>query len=220
MVDIPKQYPPGWDQNPPLRETPPSELTRRRRNFAIGANPHYEYGLGHNLFVATGKVHREPTVRGAKGRERVWFRICVPNQDRRGQWLFLPVSCSHALATHVYENISKGDIVAVVGRLWTGRITSPKSEMRKVQFTFCQAERVSCAYPVQLDLDPRYVRVRQDVWARAAEALGEVPATKIPEKKKQELLDQLAQFVEDADDAGDDDPPYDPAQQKLRDDNA
>lgn len=212
----PKQYPPNWKGSESISAKPPAEEHRRERNKAIGHNPFYEYGLGHNLCVLTGTCTREPKLSGPEAREFCWFRISVQNQDHRSQWLYIPVRARGELAIHAWENVAVGDTIAVVGRIWTGKMFRPyrgtgPSIWR--QFIWLEAERLSSTYPVQLDVDQRYVRVRVDLWNRMCQMAPEHGELEVPSNRRRDLAaewekhknwyDQVLTDVEQDD--GDDD---------------
>lgn len=189
----PKQYPPHWKNSESIAAKPPAQEWREARNAAVGYNPVYEYGLGHNLTVLTGTCTREPKLAGHERHQFCWFRLCVQNQDHRRQALFIPVRSRGDLAVHCWENVAVGDQLCVVGRIWTGRMYRPvrgKGPSIWRQFVYLEAERVSSSYPVQLDRDPRYVRVRQDLWNRMCQLAPEGSEMQIPANRRQELLDK------------------------------
>ena len=168
-----------------------SKKERLRRDFQVGSgSTRYSYALGMNFCVLSGRVVRRPMTAGLKRREWVWFRLGVPNQDRRGQWLFIPVRTSGALAYFTFANIDKGDTVCVMGRMWTGSIRPKGPDGRRTerkQFTFLVAEQVSPSHPVLMDKDPRYVRVRIDLFNRMASASEEMHPMRIPEANRRDL---------------------------------
>lgn len=182
------QHPPIWRESERIRERPRTAEDRKARDKAVGSNPLYEYCQGMNFSLLSGKVVREPRAAGVDGSEYVWFRMCVPNQDNPRQRLFLSVRSHGALAIHVWENVTIGDEVVVVGRIWSAK-------RGKSQFVFMAAERVSSSYPVQLDVDPRFVRVRIDFWNRVSGVLEGMPAGKIPEPQKKKLLAELHRIL-------------------------
>lgn len=181
-----KQHPPIWRRSE-LNSAPPRKKARRHpRNRQFGSNQLFEYCLATNFVMLTGKVTREP--REMADGIFVWFRMVVPNQDNERQRLFITVRTRKDVAIHVWENVAVGDEVAVVGQLWTAK-------RQRVQFVFVDAERVSCSYPVQLDLDARFVRVRADLWNRMAAMVEDAPAAKVPERKKRKLLADIARLT-------------------------
>lgn len=204
-----RQTPPPWRDTVPLASRTRAAKWRKQRSMAVGSNPYYEYARNQNLAVQFGNVVREPVWFGQSGKEQVWFRIQQVDQDQRRRKLFLPVRCRGALAVFVYENVAKGDDVAVVGRLWSASsqkvVSETMSERR--QFVYLDAERVSGSWPVVLDYDSRYIRVRLDLWNRISSALpGQLPL--VPERRRQELLERWKQIREEAglpDDGLDDD---------------
>lgn len=181
-----KQHPPIWRQSERNAPRPRTKAKRHPRYGMLGNNPLFEYCLATNLTMLTGKVTREPVVAGMH--QMVWFRIVVPNQDNERQRLFLTVRARGDLAEHCYENVGVGDEVAIIGQLW-----SAKRHNR--QFVFLEAERVSSAYPIQLDRDARFVRVRSDLWNRMASLVEEAAAAKVPEPKKRKLLADIARLT-------------------------
>lgn len=216
----PRQYPPKWKGTSRVKNHPPPLRQRRKRNSSIGWNPLYEYSLGINLVMLTGRVTREPRVAGFKHHEMTWFRISVPNQDNPGQKLFISVRCRGALAHHAFENVAKGDDVAVVGRIWSMRMFKPTERGGQPiwrQVIYLDAERVSGSYPVQLDYDSRYIKIRIDLWNRMCRLVPEMAEDQIPARERRELYDlwdQAAEWYaechdEVADDMGDPDPSTD-----------
>lgn len=189
----PHQFPPYWKGSESIASKPPASEVRRQRHAALGWNPHYEYSVGQNMIFVTGRCTRSPKVSGFKDREMVWFRVCVPNFDNPGQKLFVPVRSRGALAIHAYENVMKGDDVAVVGRLWSGKMYRPMRKGQNPQwrqFTFIDAERISSAYPIQLESDPRYIRVRIDLWNRMCCLAPDMQANDVPARRRADLVKQ------------------------------
>lgn len=200
----PKQYPPRLRKQS-LGDRARELAERQRRDVSVGYNRHYEYAVGINFIQLSGKVTREPQVRG-EGRWKqttVVFRLSVPNQDNPAQWFFTTVRCRGALAAWAWKNITKGDIVMVVGRIWTGTQAKHSEDgelIDKRSLPIVIAERISSSYPVQVDNDPRFVRVRRDLWERAGEFLRDVDLTDIPRSKRQQLLDEFANIAQVDDD--------------------
>ena len=183
----------------------------------MGWNPLYEYSQGINFLQLSGKVMREVRIAGKKGREFAWFRMCVLNQDNPGQKLFISVRSRGALAHHVWENIAMGDEVAICGRIWSMRMFKSFREGEpKVwrQVIYVDAERVSGSYPVQLDYDSRYLRIRIDLWNRMCKMIPEAAAEEVPYRARKDLMavwDEVAEWYRDVtdevdEDAGDPDP--------------
>lgn len=198
----PKQYPPTWDPGQIGDKAPPLEV-RKRRDHAVGWNKHYEYAVGINWIQLSGKVTRDPRIASKHG-TTVLFRLAVPNQDNPRQWFFVTVRVRGALATWTYANVTRGDIVMVVGRIWTGTRPMKFGENGEVvetqSFPVVTAERISSSYPVQVDNDTRFVRVRRDLWERAGEFLREIDLTDVPKAKRKQLLDEFAQIAQVDDD--------------------
>lgn len=147
-----------------------------------------------NFVLLSGKVVREPRIGGGGHLESVWFRICVPNQDNPRQRLFISVRARGELAAHVWENVALGDEVALTGRIYSARMKKPGMPYAK-QFVFVVAERVSSSYPVQVDLDSRFVRVRVDLWNRMTKCIEGMEPNTVPEKQRRELLAQLHKIM-------------------------
>lgn len=187
----PKQYPPNWKNSERVSSHPPAVAHRKNRHAAMGWNSLYEYGTGMNFAMFTGKVIRKPMAAGFKHKEMVWFRLSVPNLDNPGQKLFISVRARGALAHHVWENIARGDEVGVTGRLWSMRMFRPLPKLGpKVwrQVIYVDAERVSGSYPVQLDYDSRYLRVRADLWNRMCSLVPDMAEQKIPARQRRDLM--------------------------------
>lgn len=191
---------------------------RVRRNRSIGSQ-RYRYAMAHNLCVLTGRITREPKV-GGKEPERAtsWFRLCVPNQDHPRQALFISVRARRQLAMHVLQNLQMGDEVAVIGRLWSARMFRPSKPGGTPfwrQFVYVDAETISGSYPLQIDRDPRFVRVRTDLWNRVCQAVPEIGGLQVPESVRANALQRWRQLLGEYDpdidetggsDAGDPDP--------------
>jgi hypothetical protein len=215
-----QQHPPAWKNDEPLDSRTASPKRRNKRARAFGGNPFYEYTVGTNLVVLSGIVTREPRWNGRKASERVWFRMKVPNKDRPGQNLFVSVRTKGPMGLFVYENISKGDTVAVTGQLWTARMPRKVIKLsHSGMYIFVDAERVSGSYPVLIDQDPRYLRVRADFWNRICSLLSDEDLPLVPEKIKKDLLrrfDKAAGFSDD--DLGEDvaNDPLDPDPATLK----
>lgn len=190
------QHPPIWRDSISLRDRAQGEAERKRRSWSIGSNPLYEYGTGINFVVLSGKVVREPRVHWSGNIQFVWFRLCVPNLDNERQRLFIPVRSHAELAEHVWSNVSIGDEVAVTGRIYSMR-------RGKAQFVALIAERVSSSYPMQLDLDARFVRVRVDLWNRMTSCIESMEPHKVPEKQRRDLLAQFRKMMGMQDTIGD-----------------
>lgn len=184
------------------REAPPLE-ERKKRNWMIGTSLAYEYAVGQNFVFLTGKVTRHPRLVGAKGHESLWFRMSVPNLDNPKQWLFISVRCRADLATWAWQNLHVDDIVAVVGRIYTGKLRksdlADDPDRKRGHHPYVIAERISSSYPVQLEQDPRYVRVRRDLLDRIAEFLPEIDLTEVSEATRKRLMDRLAKLREPSD---------------------
>lgn len=218
-----QQHPPKWKNEPPLENRTAGPERRNSRMKAFGGNPFYEYTVGQNLVVLSGYVTRHPRWSGKRGDERVWFRMKVPNQDRPGQNLFVSVRVRGPQAVHVYENVCKGDVVAVTGQVWTGRMPLSAAKLSKSgMYIFVSGERVSGSYPALIDTDPRYMRIRADFWNHLVSLLNDGSLPLIPEQHKRELLerfDKLAGFSDDSDfseDVGEDPLDPDPGTAKER----
>lgn len=197
MVKLPEhvtgaQHPPSWRDSVSLRSRPRGEFERKRRSLSIGWNPHYEYCRGMNMVLFSGTVSRDPRWWGQQRQEWVWFRLHVVNQDNPRQRLYVSVRCRGEMAVHAWTNLAVGDEIVVIGQMWSARRVI---EGQSKQFSFVVAERISSAYPVQLDTDPRFVRVRVDLWNRVAALLEEAPAAKVPNKQKEMLLRKLRQIT-------------------------
>lgn len=203
----------------------------RRLPRVLGRAPHkslgigtrlFEFCLGQNLCVFTGRVTRVPLpIKSRDDGLAAWMRMCVPNQDNHKQRLFLSVRISGALAQHAIDNVQDDDVVAVVGRLWTKkrRVRGTDGTVER-PFQYLEAERLSSNYPVQLDRDPRFVRVRHDLWNRVASLVGRDDLMEIPEDKRAELLKlfgQMAGETEELDNVGpaEDDPTETPRPKDL-----
>lgn len=200
-------HPPPWKAEPPLESRTPGPKRRSNRMKAFGGNPFYEYTVGVNLTVLSGTVTRPPVWHGRKGAERVWFRMRVPNRDRAGQNLYISVRSKGPMGLFVYENVCAGDVVAVSGQLWTARIPRAAIKLNKSgMYVFVDAERVTSAYPALIDQDPRYVRVRADLWNRFCELLSDENLPLVPEARAKELqarFDKLAGLRDDEENADD-----------------
>jgi len=178
----------GWEHSHNWASKVRGRRERLRRSKIVGSNDKYYYHIGQNLNLYSGKVVRPPRPAGLPGKEFVWFRIGVPNQDRRGQWLFLPVRCQGALAYYVYSTIDHGDVVTVVGRLWSGKMPEEGKKGGKMrQFNWLQAEMVSGSHPVAIDKDPRYVKVRVDLFNRLCSLTEDMHPHRIPIPFQREL---------------------------------
>jgi len=190
-----RQTPPPWQGTEAIDSLPSAEKFRKQRRSAFGSNPHYEYALGTNLVLLTGTVTRDPVCRGSGSKQFVWFRMCVADQDSIGRRLFIPVRCTRLQGAFAWQNIVAGDQVAVVGQMWSARRSGS-------QFVYVHAERVSPNFPVLADIDPKYVRVRSDLWNRIAELMGGDDLPLIPNKRAEELLRRFAEERGIGDDEG------------------
>jgi len=160
---------------------PPTQARRLERDGNVG-NQLYEYVDGQNFIFVTGRVIKPPRIVGKRTKEFVWFRMRAPNPDNPGQNLFVSVRARAALGYSIWENIGVGDLVAVVGRLYSAKVA-------KGQFNYIVAERVSGSFPVHVERDRRFVRVRVDLWNRITKVVGDVDLLVVPPKVRRDLLE-------------------------------
>lgn len=184
------QYPPQWEHSETLQAPKISPEERMMRAKHIGNHSPFEYCIGHNFVFVTGKVTRKPRLVGSTKTKQTWFRMCVPNQDLRDQKLFLTVRCKNELGLVIMENLQIGDIVAVVGQTWTAK---PGSR-RKHPVNYLLAERISSPFPVAIDSDPRFVRVRWDLWNRIVKIIGRHDLRAVPPRARAKLLEKFAEY--------------------------
>lgn len=171
----------------------------------IGNHSPFEYCVGHNFVFITGKVTRKPSLHGSKKTKQTWFRVCVINQDLPDQKLFLSVRCKNELGLVMFENLRIGDVVSIVGQLWTRR-AKPGSR----QLNYLLAERISSPFPVAIDADPRFVRVAWDFWNRIAKIVGHHDLEAVPPRQRDLLLREFAKARGVGDDALHPDQPGNP----------
>jgi len=195
----------GWKHSWNWKERARRRSERQARHRNVGNNSRYFYSLGINFVMLSGRVVRELVSAGFKNREWVWFRIAVPNQDRDRMWLFLPVRTGGALAYYCYANIQKGDIVTVVGRIFSGRIPiewdPERKRMQYRQFVYLIAEKVSPSHPVLIDKDSRYVRVRVDLFRRMCALTEDLKPFQIPPDVEKNLDQATAEEIPGYDEA-------------------
>jgi hypothetical protein len=141
----------------------------------------YNHSVGHNFVFFSGIVVKAPAVWGRRTTEEVWFRLQVQRMDEPNDKLFVSVSARAQLGRTIWENLHVGDVAAVTGRMRTGRAGAH-------QFNYVVADRVSGNFPVKLDSDPRYMRIRTDLWNRIAKLVGDQDLEVIPPKARQDLL--------------------------------
>lgn len=149
----------------------------------------FEYSVGMNIVFLTGYVVDDPQILGKGAGEFIWFRLAVPNPDYSKQWLFISVRSRAQLGHTIWENVHKDDVVAVVGRIYSGSKKRDDANLNaEKQFSYVIADRVSGCFPVQLEKDPRYVRVRTDLWNRIAALVPECDARVLPPAARRDLL--------------------------------
>lgn len=165
-------------QNEPVRN--PSRRDSRERSRWRIAGHSFSYALDINFHVISGVVCKRPNVAVVNGGNRcVWSRIKNVDQGQRRRGLYLPIRFEGELARWAFNNLDLDDQVCVVGRMWTG--SSVKRGVM-VHWPWLQVERATCGMPVQLDADPRFLRVRVDHWnALCAKIGGEPMDLRVPD---------------------------------------
>ena len=188
------QHPADWEGGDGVEpDKKPAFKPRKDRALRVGFNQDFEYCLGQNLFVASGRVTRDVKAFG-NAIPTTWFRLHVPNQDIRGQHCFISVKSRGDLAQFVVDNVAKGAVVVVVGKMVSG--TVGKDENRRF-IHYVLAERISSSFPEQWDSDRRFVRVRADYWNRVCAMLEGLEGKAVPELKRMELLTRFAEMAGD-----------------------
>lgn len=186
---------------------PDRRATRERSRWRIAGHS-FSYSLDINFHVVSGVICKRPNVAVVNNGQRcVWSRIKNVDQGHRRRGLYLPIRFEGDLAKWAFANIDLDDQVCVVGRMWTG--SSTKNGVL-VHWPWLQVERATCGMPVQLDSDPRFLRVRVDHWnALCAKAGGETVDLRVPDPDRRTVKfdDQDPYHVaEDVESLPDEDP--------------
>lgn len=148
-----------------------------------------EHHIGLNFAILSGYVLRSPRSMRQEGKGSVWFTLYVPDPTGDNK-LYIPVVTNGPQASKVWENLAQGDEVVVMGRIFSFAFI-PKGDDELKRFSFVEAHRVSPRCPVQLDADPRYIRVRADLFSRVTSLLEATSSETVPDQVKDELMTTL-----------------------------
>ena len=155
-----------------------------RSRFRL-AGKTFSYALDINLVLIAGVITKRPTVVVVNKQQRmVWSRLLNTDQGYRRRGIHLSLRFEGQLAQWAYDNLDQDDHVFCVGRLWHGRMYHT-AQKRKVYYPWLQVERASCSMPVQLDRDPKYLRVRVDHWNAMCKQAGiDAVDLRVPEPRR------------------------------------
>jgi hypothetical protein len=166
-----------------LRKAKVSAFTERKL-------AHCSYPLGENFCFLVGKLLTEP--KNTKNKV-VWFSLLVPDLARPPQKLVIPCACrrrmdenygkyarydstmNNSVAQFAWDNLAEGDEVAVTGKLWTAY------EQGTYKHNFIDVLQISSSLPTMPERDPRYVRVRVDLWNRVCKSIPDMDPYEVPE---------------------------------------
>lgn len=159
---------------------------KRKQLQRMNRRANREHHIGLNFCMLSGYVIRAPRSHRQEGKGSVWFTLFVPDPTS-DQKLYVSVVVHGSQAIKVWENLAHADEVVVMGRLYSFAFI-PRGEDELKRFSYIEAHRVSPRCPVQLDADPRYIRVRADLFSRVTSLLEITPDDQIPDNAKEELL--------------------------------
>ena len=80
-----------------------------------------------NIIVLTGRLVRHPQLRYTDDKARTNFTVAVDGYTDQ-QVAFIPITCFGKLAENVAEHTDKGHLVAVEGRITSGKYLNDNSE--------------------------------------------------------------------------------------------